>query len=129
MISFLSSIHNSKFDIFPRRVTTTGRPIARDAFEEMESFFNKCNRKLRDVNPASIFNMDEIAIRLDSPHNSTYELIGSQRVAATTTGNEQARLSVAFCASASGEKLPLVVIVPRKTPLKVALISTLTFYR
>ena len=64
--------------------------------------------------------MDEIAIRLDSPNNRTYETVGTRRVAALTTGHEKARISVAFCASASGQKLPLVVVLPRKTALKVA---------
>ena len=35
-----------------------------------------------------------------------------------TTGNEKTRLSVAFCASANGDKLAPVILIPRKRPLK-----------
>ena len=85
----------------------------------IDEFFTKCNEYLGD--PATVYNMDEIAIRLDSPNNRTYDSVGTRRVAALTTGHEKARISVAFCASAAGQKLPLVVVIPRKTAIKVSL--------
>lgn len=50
--------------------------------------------------------------------NFTLEVNGSQRVPRTTTGSEKARVSVAFAASASGQKLPPLILIPRKNPLK-----------
>lgn len=51
----------------------------------------------------------------------TYQLyfsrIGSKRVKAVTTGCERARLSAAFSATASGIKLPVLIIIPRKSAL------------
>jgi hypothetical protein len=61
--------------------------------------------------------MDETAIYLDNPSNYTFARVGSRRVKAVTTGCERARLSAAFGATASGIKLPILVLVPRKTDL------------
>ena len=61
--------------------------------------------------------MDETAIRLNDPSNYTYEIRGSQRVKAITSVHEMNKISVAFCASLSGMKLPALMLVPRKTPL------------
>lgn len=61
--------------------------------------------------------MDETALRLDAPSAYSYAERGSQRVVADTTGHEAVRISIALCASASGTKLPILVIIPRATPL------------
>ena len=50
--------------------------------------------------------------------NYTYETRGANRIVANTAGCEKTRLSLAFGASAKGSKLPLVVLIPRKKPLK-----------
>jgi len=57
--------------------------------------------------------MDESSIYLDSPSTYTYDVTGSRRIKATTTGNEKTRLSAAFSAVADGFKLPVFVIIPR----------------
>lgn len=62
-------------------------------------------------------NMDETTIYLDFPSNFTYESKGAKRVKATTCGGEKAKISAAFTASAAGDKLPIFIIVPRKTDL------------
>ena len=62
--------------------------------------------------------MDESAIELDAPSNYSYERRGAKRVAAVTSGAERTKMSCAFTASASGEKLPILILVPRKFPLK-----------
>ncbi|RNA17277.1 pogo transposable element with KRAB domain-like [Brachionus plicatilis] len=61
--------------------------------------------------------MDETSIYLDFPSNYTYDTKGARRVKANTTGGERVKLSAAFTASASGEKLPIYIVVPRKTDL------------
>jgi len=67
---------------------------------------------------SQILNMDESAIYLDAPSNYTYAESGARRVKAVTSGNDRTRLSVAFTAAADGTKLPLLAIIPRKTPLQ-----------
>jgi hypothetical protein len=61
--------------------------------------------------------MDETAVYLDFPSSCTCETTGSQSVPGYTTGMERVRLSAAFCASADGRKLPLLIIIPRATEL------------
>lgn len=46
------------------------------------------------------------------------ENVGSNRVPSTNSGQEKTRVSVAFTATASGHKLPAIILIPRKTPLK-----------
>jgi len=58
--------------------------------------------------------MDESSIYLDAPSAYTYDVKGTKRVKANTTGNEKTRLSAAFSAAADGVKLPVFVIIPRK---------------
>ncbi|CAF0878753.1 unnamed protein product [Brachionus calyciflorus] len=65
-----------------------------------------------------IYNLDETSIYLDSSENYTYEKKGTKRVCAYSSGNERSRISVALCASALGTKLPLVIVIARKKPLK-----------
>lgn len=44
--------------------------------------------------------------------------MGARNVAATTTGGERTKVSMAFSATADGRKLPILIILPRKKPLK-----------
>ncbi|RMZ95089.1 pogo transposable element with KRAB domain-like [Brachionus plicatilis] len=62
--------------------------------------------------------MDETCIYLDAPSNYTIEVKGAKRVKANTTGSERTRLSALFTASAKPEKLPVMILVPRKEQLK-----------
>ena len=59
--------------------------------------------------------MDESAIKLDAPRNYSYERREAKRVAAVTSGAERTK-SCAFTASSSGEKLLILILVPRKFP-------------
>jgi hypothetical protein len=102
-----------------RRITTTGRELPTNTLAIIKDFFETCNR-LR-VEPHftrdCIINMDETSIYLDFPTSYTYAKKGSKRVKAVTSGAERTRLSAAFGATASGIKLPIYIIVPRKTEL------------
>lgn len=109
-----------------RRISSSGRELG-SAFIGLVQEFTRENSLLnvnRDL--GSIFNMDETSIYLDFPSPYTYDKRGSKRVKAATSGHEQTRISAAFCASADGTKLPILVLLPRKTPIKV-LFSTLLF--
>ena len=60
---------------------------------------------------SQIINMDESSINLDAPSSYTYDVKGTKRVKANTTGNEKTRLSAAFSAAADGFKLPVFAII------------------
>ena len=51
---------------------------------------------------------------MDAPGSFTIEKKGKRRVSAKTTGKEKARLSCLMSATASGFKLPVLCVVPRK---------------
>ncbi|CAF0972309.1 unnamed protein product [Brachionus calyciflorus] len=61
--------------------------------------------------------MDETSIYLDFPSNYTFEEKGTKRIKTITNGAERVRLSAAFSATADGEKLPVYVLVSRKSDL------------
>lgn len=64
-----------------------------------------------------IIGFDETTFYLDMPGNYTYEMVGAKRVLASTTGHEKVRVSVLVIASASGNHLPMICIIKRKTPI------------
>ena len=61
--------------------------------------------------------MDETSIYLDFPSNYTYERKGAKHVKSVITGGGRVRVSAAFTVTVSGIKLPILVLIPRKTPL------------
>ena len=52
------------------------------------------------------------------PNPTTYCAKGTKRVDAVTTGNTMTRISVAFTATAAGDKFKPIILIPRKRPLK-----------
>ncbi|CAF1085979.1 unnamed protein product [Brachionus calyciflorus] len=102
-----------------RRITTSGRELPKDSINIIKSFFTECQKVTNesDFEPEILFNMDETTIYLDFPTNFTYESKGAKRVKATTCGGEKAKISAAFTASAAGDKLPIFILVPRKTDM------------
>jgi hypothetical protein len=61
-----------------------------------------------------IIGFDETSFYMDAPGSYTIAKKGSKRTAAKTTGKEKTRLSCLMTATASGKKLPIVCVVPRK---------------
>ncbi|CAF1117869.1 unnamed protein product [Brachionus calyciflorus] len=107
-----------------RRVSTTGKDLPKNVKDIVSNYICSCQdiskemaEKYGDSFRKYFFNMDETAIRLDDPGNYTYDVCGSQRIKATTSGHEMNKVSIAFCATANGEKLPALIMVPRQTPL------------
>ncbi|CAF0867105.1 unnamed protein product [Brachionus calyciflorus] len=103
-----------------RRVSTNGRDLPNNVLNHITSFFENISESIcsAQFSDAQILNMDESAIYLDAPSNYTYSPIGAKRVKANTSGSEKTRLSAAFTGVADGTKLPIFVMIPRKTPLK-----------
>ncbi|CAF0945799.1 unnamed protein product [Brachionus calyciflorus] len=102
-----------------RRITTSGRELPKNSISIIKNFFADCQKITNepDFRPEKLINVDEKSIYLDFPTNSTYDCKGAKRVKATTCGGEKARISAAFTASSAGEKLPIFILVPRKTDL------------
>ena len=69
-------------------------------------------------NRDSLINMDQTSIYIDPEARTSYSEIGAKRVLATTAGQEQTRVSIAFSATAGGTKLKPLILIPRKRPLK-----------
>ncbi len=65
-----------------------------------------------------IFGFDESSFYMDAPGSFSIAKKGSKRVAAKTSGKEKTRLSCLMTATASGRKLPIVCIVPRKKKIE-----------
>jgi hypothetical protein len=103
-----------------RRVSTAGRELPTDAKDSIENFIRECKGHIQATNAilCSVINMDETCVYLDAPSSYTYSHKGSKRIKATTTGNEHTRVSIAFAATANGEKLNPVIMIPRVRPLE-----------
>jgi hypothetical protein len=50
--------------------------------------------------------------------NYTYDKKGTKCVNSVTSGQEKTKVSCSFCASSNGDKLPVLILIPRKRPLK-----------
>ena len=102
-----------------RRISTTGRDLPKNTFEILNEFVKDCSVsfQMQQLDRSKFINMDETSIYLDFPSSYTYEEKGARRVKATTAGSERTRMSAAFTASASGEKLPIFIIIPRLTDM------------
>ncbi|CAF0839337.1 unnamed protein product [Brachionus calyciflorus] len=98
-----------------RRIASKGRSLPSNCAETINTFIDKCQEDNANRPRSHIYNFDETSIYLDSTDNYTYEVRGSKRVKVDTSGNEKTRISIGLCASAHGPKLPLIIIVPRKT--------------
>ena len=72
-------------------------------------------RKTGNFLMVQMANADETAIYLDMPPNYTLKKKGVKEVLLKTTGCEKLRLTVMPAPTADGRKLPLVLILKRKT--------------
>ena len=106
-----------RHDYTLRRITTSGRDLPTDCLKIIEKFLTECEQMFMNdhVRLNQIVNMDETNAFLDAFSNYSYAKKGSKRVKAVTSGNERTRMSAAYSAIASGIKLPIFLIFPRKT--------------
>ncbi|CAF0916277.1 unnamed protein product [Brachionus calyciflorus] len=101
-----------------KAITSKGRVWPENSVDNIKKFIKKA-RDLNTIRPNDqIYNIDETTIYLDSSENYTYDKKGAKRIVANTSGNERTRISIAIGASATGKKLPIVLIIPRKKELK-----------
>ena len=74
---------------------------------------SKRNHKLRKkhmIEPTQIYNMDQTMCRFDMPQNRTNARRGGSTIRIKTTRPKKKGFTVALAASASGKKLPAVII-------------------
>ena len=67
-------------------------------------------RRIHDIEPSRIVNMDRTMCRFDMPPNRTNNKKGEKTVRIKTTRAEKKGFTVALAATAAGEKLPSVII-------------------
>ena len=62
-----------------------------------------------------VVNMDEVPLTFDIPMSRTMETVGAETAPVCTTGHEMTSFTVVLACTASGRKLPPMVIFKRKT--------------
>ena len=94
------------------RRTTVGQKLPQDLVDKVAGFVIRV-RKLRNQNGYPLFhigNMDETAVWLDMPGETTIARTGEISVPIRTTGHDKGRFTVVLAAMADGRKLkPFVV--------------------
>lgn len=108
-----------------RQRTTLAQQLPADHQEKIESFraFVIDQLKKYNINSDCIINMDEVPLTFDIPMNRTVDVQGSSSVTIRTTGHEKSSFTVVLACTASGKKLPPLIIFKRKTPVKEKLPS------
>ena len=102
-----------------RRITSSGRDLPVDARASLEIFLRDCEPFLEmDFDRDFLLNADETSIYIDPPTRRTYDLVGTRRVEAVTSGQQKTRVSVCLTATAGETKLKPLILIPRKNPLK-----------
>ena len=109
-----------RYNLAFRRITTSGRELPKDCVEIIKKFLDEVKNKIEDKGYRlnEIFGFDESSFYMDAPGSFSIAKKGSKRVAAKTSGKEKTRLSCLMTATASGRKLPIVCIVPRKKKIE-----------
>ena len=67
-------------------------------------------RKAESIGPADIINMDQIMCRFNMPPSRTHNKRGERTIRIKTTRAEKKGFTVALAATASGKKLPAVIV-------------------
>lgn len=103
-----------------RQRTTLSQTLPDDHREKMAAFqaFVADQTKKFNLGSDQIVNMDEVPLTFDIPMNRTIESKGASSVNIRTTGHEKASFTVVLACTASGKKLPPMVIFKRKTAIK-----------
>ena len=99
-----------------RKRTTLAQKLPELIIPKLENFilYVRSLRIKKSYLPDDIIAMDETAVWLDMPGETTVDLVGVKSVPIRTTGHEKNRITVCLAAKASGRKLqPLVVFKGR----------------
>ncbi len=101
-----------------RVITHMGQKIKDSSKEEYNSFYkNLYNLRFKigdNENMDNLFNMDETPIMFEMVGKTTIAKIGERNINIRTFGSERSHILVILCISASGNKLPLLLIFKGK---------------
>lgn len=103
-----------------RQRTTLSQALPEDHKEKIAAFQAFVAEQTKKFNLGSdhIINMDEVPLTFDIPMNRTINAQGASSVTIRTTGHEKASFTVVLGCTASGKKLPPMVIFKRKMAIK-----------
>jgi len=99
-----------------RRISGSGRSFKPDTPIIIAKYLREIRELIREhgFTDDEIFNFDESSFYMDAVGAYTVAQKGSRKTYAKTTGHEKVRLSCLMCATASGKKLKILCVVPRK---------------
>ena len=100
-----------------RAKTTLCQQVPDDLTEKLQLFRNFVAEQISEnlIGPDFIVNMDEVPLSFDMPLTRTINTKGESSVPIKTTGHEKSNFTVVMSCTASGIKLPPMVIFKRKT--------------
>ena len=100
-----------------RARTTLCQQLPPDFEEKLASFQNYTQEQVAEnlIGPQDIINMDEVPLTFDLPLTRTVNKQGESSVPLKTTGHEKTHFTCILSCTASGEKLPPMVIFKRIT--------------
>ena len=95
-----------------RCLTNVAQKVPADYADQLHHFRQTIIRlrKANGIDPSAIFNMDQTMCRFDMPRARTNDSRGKKTIRVKTTRAEKKGFTVALAATASGEKLPAVII-------------------
>ena len=105
-----------------RRKTTTAQNLPRDLVDKTAAFHRQIIRLRRSYNYEAyrIGNMDETAIYLDMPGDSTLDETGTRSVLIRTTGHNKDKVTVMLAALGDGTKIaPLMIFKGVRPPKNI----------
>jgi hypothetical protein len=112
-----------------RKINCKGKDLPKDIAITKRGFIETCKEKRANYSRAQIYGWDESYVEIDSPEMYTYDKKGKGKICAITTGQHKTKVSFGVVASADGEKLEPVFVIPRKRPLKDAPEGCLIVYK
>jgi transposase-like protein len=103
-----------------RQRTTLSQQLPADSEEKITAFrqFVIEQTAKHSIKSDNIINMDEVPLTFDIPMGRTVEFKGTQSINIRTTGHEKSSFTVVLSCTATGKKLPPMVVFKRKTAIK-----------
>ena len=101
-----------RYSVGFRRFTNTSQKVPKDYADKLQQFRKSiiAIRKAKDIPPSRIINMDQTMCRFDMPPRGTNNRKGQKTIRGKTTKADKKGFTVALAATASGEKLPAVIL-------------------
>ena len=101
-----------RYSVGFRRFTNTSQKVPKDYADKLQQFRKSiiAIRKAKDIPPSRIINMDQTMCRFDMPPRGTNNRKGQKTIRRKTTKADKKGFTVALAATASGEKLPAVIL-------------------